>query len=76
MGPGIEPTSSWILVGFISAELQWELPLCIVLLTDELGVTHEGPGKKAAVYPPWGLFSMCGFKEGISETQLWVLFFS
>ena len=23
--PGIEPTSSWILVGFISAELQWTL---------------------------------------------------
>ena len=24
--PGIEPTSSWILVGFILAEPQWELP--------------------------------------------------
>ena len=23
--PGIEPTSSWILVGFVTAELQWEL---------------------------------------------------
>ena len=23
--PGIEPASSWILVGFISAEPQWEL---------------------------------------------------
>ena len=22
----MEPTSSWILVGFVSAELQWELP--------------------------------------------------
>ena len=25
-GPGIEPTSSWIPVGFFAAELQWELP--------------------------------------------------
>ena len=25
-GPGIEPTSSWILVRFVSAEPQWELP--------------------------------------------------
>ena len=24
-GPGIEPTSSWILVGFIMGEPQWEL---------------------------------------------------
>jgi len=24
--PGIEPASSWILVGFISTEPQWELP--------------------------------------------------
>ena len=24
--PGIEPTSSWILVGFVSTEPQWELP--------------------------------------------------
>ena len=26
-GPGIEPSSSWIPVGFIIAEPQWELPL-------------------------------------------------
>ena len=26
--PGIEPASSWILVGFISAEPQWELLIC------------------------------------------------
>ena len=25
--PGIEPVSSWILVGFVSAEPQWELPV-------------------------------------------------
>ena len=24
--PGIKPTSSWILVGFVSAGPQWELP--------------------------------------------------
>jgi len=24
--PGIEPAASWILVGFVSAALQWELP--------------------------------------------------
>ena len=28
--PGIEPTSSWMLVGFISAEPQWELLLNIL----------------------------------------------
>ena len=32
-GPGIKPTSSWILVGFLTARPQWELPdmgfLCI-----------------------------------------------
>ena len=27
--PGITTTSSWILVRFISAEPQWELPLCL-----------------------------------------------
>jgi hypothetical protein len=42
--------------------------LFIVLLTGELGVPNEGTGKKAALYPPRGLFSMCGFKEVISET--------
>ena len=25
-GPGIKPASSWILLGFASAEPQWELP--------------------------------------------------
>ena len=24
--PGIEPASSWIVVGFVTAEPQWELP--------------------------------------------------
>ena len=27
VGPGIEPTSSWILVRFITAEPRWELPV-------------------------------------------------
>ena len=27
--PGIEPVSSWMLVGFITIEPQWELPLSI-----------------------------------------------
>ena len=30
MRPGIEPTSSWILIGFITAEPQQELPLCVL----------------------------------------------
>ena len=30
--PGIEPTSSWILVGFVSSELQWALPSIILLM--------------------------------------------
>ena len=37
VGPGIEPASSWILVSFISAELQWELLLYIFFF--KLGVT-------------------------------------
>ena len=28
VGPGIEPPSSWILVGFVAAEPQWELCHC------------------------------------------------
>jgi len=27
---GIEPASSWILVGFITAEPQWEIPRCFL----------------------------------------------
>ena len=29
--PGIEPTSSWILVRFVTAEPQWELPHTLIL---------------------------------------------
>ena len=29
--PGIEPTSSWILVWFVTAESQWELHFCLFL---------------------------------------------
>ena len=28
--PGIEPTSLWIVVGLVTAESQWELPVCIL----------------------------------------------
>ena len=31
-GPGVEPASSWILVGFITPESQWELPDYLVLI--------------------------------------------
>lgn len=31
MRPGIEPVPSWILVGFISPEPQWELPRIVIL---------------------------------------------
>ena len=31
VGPGIEPESSWILVGFITAEPQGELPFYVIL---------------------------------------------
>lgn len=47
-----------------------------ILLTNELGVPHKGSRKRAALYPPWGLFGISGFKEVIYETQLWVLFLS
>ena len=39
--PGIEPASSWILVGFVSAAPQWELP-DIFFLMDEKGVSESG----------------------------------
>ena len=29
--PGIEPTSSWLLVGFVTAESQWEFQKCLYL---------------------------------------------
>ena len=32
VGPGIEPESPWILVGFITAELQGELRLTVILI--------------------------------------------
>ena len=35
--PGIEPTSSWILVGFISAAPQWELPKNILISNSHKG---------------------------------------
>ena len=31
--PGIKPASSWILVGFLTAEPQWELPTRNYLMT-------------------------------------------
>ena len=31
VGPGVEPASSWILVGFITAEPQWKLPIFLFL---------------------------------------------
>ena len=34
MGPGIEPTSSWILVGFVTAKPQWELQFNAPLIID------------------------------------------
>ena len=35
-GPGIEPTPSWMLVSFISAEPQWELHGCTILYSQPL----------------------------------------
>ena len=32
LGQGIEPASSWIPVGFISAKPQWELPVILFLI--------------------------------------------
>ena len=34
--PGIKPASSWILVGFVSAAPQWELPDFIILIEVKL----------------------------------------
>jgi len=31
--PGIKPKSSWILVGFVTIELQWELPIVFFILS-------------------------------------------
>ena len=37
-GPGIEPSSLWILVGFVSAAPQWELPVALFFLPAFIGV--------------------------------------
>ena len=34
MGPGIEPTSSWILIAFVTAEPQRKLPEEVILSTE------------------------------------------
>ena len=37
--PGIKPTSSWMLVGFVTAEPQWELPPCMnYFIQQEMGL--------------------------------------
>ena len=42
MRPGIEPTSSWMLVEFVTAESQWELPIYTLLKGAGQGVgEHE-----------------------------------
>lgn len=35
MGPGIKPTTSWLLVGLVSTATQWELPLPLILIAEE-----------------------------------------
>ena len=63
MGAGIEPASSWILVGFLSAEPQRELPGRVPLRENiqALGDTQvylgkEHPGRRNSKYK-----SQCGW---------------
>ena len=56
--PGLEPSNSWILVRFVSAEPQWELLILPSLLRAVLGSQHrwrEGPG--ISHIPPAHMFT-------------------
>ena len=46
MRPGIEPPTSWFLVGFISAAPQWELPRNLVLKTTVIVFPQVFPGQE------------------------------
>ena len=39
--PGIEPTSSWILVGLVTANPQWELPTVNINDLDQTTICEE-----------------------------------
>ena len=41
---GIKPSSSWILVGFVSTEPQWKLPGICIFLKATLDDSHVQPG--------------------------------
>ena len=59
MRPGIEPTFSWILVGFVSAAPQWELP-GFLLLRGSVYILGEGYRDNEATV--WNF----KYREGVS----------
>ena len=52
--PGIKPTSSWILVRFVTTEPQWELPSCQIFKTNEWWVNYvsEAQSRGQALLAP------------------------
>ena len=44
--PGIEPTSSWTLVGIVTAEPQWELQICYRVYILSLHLRRRGWGSR------------------------------
>ena len=49
-GPGIEPATSWLLVGFVSAEPQWELCGATCFKHDDGVQRHKGDILKALLF--------------------------
>ena len=62
VGPGIEPVSSWILVGFISAEPQWKLQ-------ETTFFTHP---QKASLHP-FKFYHEIGPVQSHLQASFWIL---
>ena len=62
--PGIEPTSSWILVGFVTTEPQWELQKC------HLVCKQHSSRQKLAVIPAADVNSGMDLQTSEFRTEL------
>ena len=61
--PGIKPTSSWILVGFITTEPQWELPFYSISIWKLGGLLHT-QGEEELSFTSWqeeSIYILFGF---------------
>ena len=65
--PGIEPTTSWLLVGFISGAPQWELPPKTVIFESYRG--HNYPGITSWEWGIWSVTSMLLFWHSVCIVQ-------